>query len=312
MLTTITTYVSSQNKYTSLNLKTIDTISNHIAKVCANYGARKNVTKKELKRDKRQIAFLNKFFNNDMSADDIILMTNHFGCKACSFEIIDLGGFVKYERRIPIESYLDVYISFALLQNHVVYKRLYFKTKYSTDCLNPYEWMLSSQDIKYLRNYILPVANFPIIFSDFDYYIMSDTVHLDKLNSLSDSVYKFFVSPQDKKVNVSTWYSVDTYAIKGVELIFQYLVKDINTAVLKKLLYSPNQIMAINAMEALTYLADNLKVQLADEEKRKIEYIKNSDIKIKWLSGDVGGSDIAYKDLKITTSMITGKYSRIK
>ena len=78
---------------------------------------------------------------------------------------------------------------------------------------------------------------------------------------------------------------------------------------IRNLLYSPNQLMAVNAYEALTWLKSRNALSLTDQQQAKMKAIATSDTEIPVYCGnDCKPVNYAYNTLKINEQKILNKY----
>ena len=307
-LTFNSTKVVGQTRFSSNNQLLFDTQKKYVQQFCSNYGSSKPALRKKIKYDKKRIYFLNDFYNQDLSTKEIYNRMANFFSHKWSFDTIKLGAVTKYETRIASEGNLEMFISFSTFNDIIVFKRIYFRTQTITDCFQPYQYRLIQQDLNYLETNIVPLADFPFSNCGHCSFISSDTVLLDKLKKLTSSQYRFFISPSDNDINNMTWFRTDRYMMDYVVTDISKIVKEVNIKLLLTLLYSPNLILSIYAMEGLTYLIETAQIKIPFNIQQKMEEVKNSDTKIIWQNSDVVHSGLTYKELKISNQNIITKY----
>lgn len=297
-----------QTRHSDHNQSLIDTGKKYIQQFCSNFGSSKHNSKKRIKYDKYRIAFLNLFYNLDFTQKEIHDQMDKFYRHKWGFDTIKLGAVTKYETRIYSEGNLEMFISFSTYEGKIVFKRIYFRTKTLTGCIQPYQYGISQYDFNYLESTIIPIADFPFSYCRNCSYISCDTVFLSKLKSDSSSDYYFFPSSNDKEINNLTWFRIDKYMMDYADNDISKFVKERNQELLIKLLYSPNHILSLYAMEGLTYLVETSQIEIPTEIHNKMEQVKNSETKIIWQYSDVVKHGLTYKDLKIGKQIILAKF----
>ena len=297
-----------QTRHSDHNQSLIDTEKKYVQQFCSNFGSSKHISKKRIKYDKYRIAFLNSFYNLDLTQKEIHDQMDKFYRHKWGFDTIKLGAVTKYETRIYSEGNLEMFISFSTYEEKIVFKRIYFRTKTLTGCIQPYQYGISQYDFNYLESTIIPIADFPFSYCRNCSYISCDTVFLSKLKSNSSSDYYFFSSSNDKEINNLTWFRIDKYMMDYADNDISKFVKERNQELLIKLLYSPNHILSLYAMEGLTYLVETSQIEIPTEIHNKMEQVKNSETKITWQYSDVVKHGLTYKDLKIGKQIILTKF----
>ena len=299
-----------QSRYSSYNQSLIDTEKKYVQQYCTNFGSSKPISKKRIKYDKNRIAFLNAFYNKDLTPKEIHEQMGKFYKHKWGFDTTKLGAVTKYETRIYSGGNLEMFISFSTFEENIVFKRIYFNTRTLTNCIQPYQIGISQHDFKYLESTIIPIADFPFSYCGHCSYISCDTVFLDKLRGASPSEYQLFLSSADNDLNNMTWFRIDKYMMDYVVNDIAKIVKESNKELLFKLLYSPNHILSLYSMEGLTYLNETRQIEIPINIQQKMEEIKNSDTKIIWQYSDVVRRGLTYKDLKIDKQKILAKFKR--
>lgn len=299
-----------QTPYSSHNQTIVDSAKRYILKYCSSYGSSTPISKKKAKYDKYQIALLNSFYNKELKSKEIQEEIKKIQTRKPSFDTIKLGAVTKYETRIYSEGNLEIFISFSTYKENIVFKRIFFNTRTSTDCILPFQNGISQHDFKYLENNVIPLANFP--FSDCRNcsYISCDTVFFSKLKDFLSAEHRFFLTQEEEYLNNLTWFKVDTYMLDFAHNDLIEIVEADNQELLLKLLYSPNHILSLYAMEGLIYLNETRKIQLPIDVQQKMEQVKNSDIRINIQYSDVIRRGFTYKDLKINKQKIITKFKQ--
>ena len=299
-----------QTRYSSYNQLQLDSGKKYLLQQCSSFESSKPISKNRIKDDKSRVAFLNLFYRKEVTPKEIQCQMDKFFKQKWGFDTIKLGAITKYETRIYSEGNLELFISFSTFEEKIVFKRIYFRTRTILNCIEPNQYGLSQHDFKYLETTIIPIADFPFTYCSQCPYISCDTILQNKLKELSSSEYQFFLSSNYNDLNNMTWFRIDKYMIDYVDNTILKFVKDKNQVILTKLLYSPNHILSIYAMEALSYLIDTNQIKVSTEIRNKMEQVKSSDTRIIWQYSDVVKRGLTYKDLKIGKQEILAKFSQ--
>ncbi len=288
----------------------IDKAKAELRASCNSFGSSKEASSGQVKADKKLIEFFNGFYNKDLSVDEMTGNLNKSYKNKWKFDITDLGGVKKYETKIAAPGNLTASISFAVFQNAIVFKKIKFETITRTNCISPGQHFTDTQDLNYLDIFCLPLIDFPLnFFCAKCGAVQSDIIYGEKFKNYQGNEYKL-VTADSIRFNEMIWYAADVYHTDFAEPEFAALAKNHNSYMLLMLLYSPNQIMAINAMEALTFLQATSVINPQPDILQKIEEVKTSPVKIKSQSGDSTKDAQVYKDLNISQEQIVAKYNQ--
>ncbi|MEP6727969.1 MAG: hypothetical protein ABJC98_19255 [Bacteroidota bacterium] len=276
---------------------------------CKAFESSMQTTENKIRADKKLIAFLNEFYNMDVSADEITKKLNQLYKGKWKLTTTDLGGLKKYEIQISLAGNLKSSIGFSVFQNEIVFKKIFLATETHMSCISPRYELPNTQDVNYLDIFCLPLIDFPMVFCAKCEAAQSDTTFSAKLKSYTARDYKLF-SVDSLRINEMTWYADDTYYTDDVEKEILVLAENHNTNMLFTLLYSPNQIVAINSMEAVVFLQASGIINLQADIQQKIEQIQTSDTKINWQSSNAERSSSTYKELNISKEKILDKFTK--
>jgi hypothetical protein len=297
-----------QTKFTAEHLQKSEHELEQMKIFCKQVAISNDITKKQVKHDKKKIEFLNSFYNKDLRPLDIKKMVRKLGYKYPP-DSTAMGAVKKYVYHLSWYGNLKIEMRFSTFNNEIVYKKIYLETKTDAVCIdNPQQNYYS--DVRYMQKHCFPYIDFPLKYSMIFLPARADTVLREKIAKLQTDQYK--IDPNDSvNVHRETWDGADVYRINGDRMaVSKPVIKVHDRERLYQSLFSPNHIVALHAMEELTYLEETGQWQLPQEIKQKMEDLKNSDIEISTLYFDVGGS-AKYKELKITKSMIVAKYKRL-
>ena len=299
-----------QSRFSRSNQLAIDKAKAEITKSCGAFGSSKEASSSQIKADKKLIEFFNEFYNKDLSIGELTKKLDELYKKKWKFDITDLGGVKKYETKIAAPGNLTASISFAVFQYAIVFKKIKFETITRTNCISPGQHFTDTQDLNYLDIFCLQLIDFPVnFFCAKCGAAQSDIIYAEKLKSYQGSEYKL-VNADSIRFNEMIWYAADVYHTDFAEPEFAALAKNHNSYMLLMLLCSPNQIMAVNAMEALTFLQATGIINLQPDILQKMEAVKTSPVKIKSQTGDGIKDAQVYKDLNILQEQIVAKYNQ--
>lgn len=310
ILLCLTNSCFAQTRFTAFNQQQADRDKEEFKTICRQLGSNTTRTKNEIEGDKRIIAFLNEFYNKDLSVNEIARLLSKFKLSGRP-DSTNLGGAVHFTQRVNAEySNLRTEIIFTTFQGQVVYKSIFIETKSKSYCLDTVpSTYLGFSDIKYLEDHCFPYIDFPIRYFMHWIPFRTDTALIQKAGHLQTNLYKLF--PTDSAViNKMVWADYIEYRIGGTLYYLRSFVKAADTGLLFQFLYSPNHIIALYTMEALIYLQETGRVTLPVDITQKMEELKNSDIVIKTMRFDVGGIAV-YKNLNVSKSAIVHKYNKL-
>ncbi len=303
-------FLYGQNKYINHNLKQLDSIDIVSKQQCIGYKSNFKFSKRVVNYDKKRIKFLNRFYQKDLKPEGIIsLLKSSF--KRWHIDTINLGAATKYVLNIYDVDFGNLWlkVSFTSLENEIIYKRFELSTPSKLYCKDSRElFLIETLDVKYLEKYCIPNIEFPIKYRLFSLRVTADTTYFEKLNKTNASKYYLFKIDSIKNLSAITWFDNDTYMADYAYFKDSSELADVE--MLYHFLYSPNHIIAIYAYEALIYLKNIKQVNISSTIEDKMNKIKNSEIKIRWQTSDVGHSAISYKNLKITPYQIITKFQQ--
>jgi len=299
----------AQSRFYRNNQIAIDRAKALLSKSCHAYESVKPTSAGQVKADKKLIAFLNEFYNNDIPVTAIAKKLDAFLGRKWAFDTVNLGSCMKYQVAVRSEGNIQAVVSFTVFQQEVVYKRISFETSIKTRCVSPAKDVADLVDINYLDIFCLSQIDFPVSFCAGCGKVECDATNYSKIKSDDASGYKL-IPADSTNINFMVWYRNDTYLTENADADFITIANNHNTYLLYRLLFSPNQVAAICSLEAITYLEGTGVIKLPDYIAQKIEEIKNSPLQIAWQQPDLVKKGGAYKDLNITKEKIIAKYSK--
>lgn len=289
------THVHCFGQYSAeVGFQKLDSVLTAIKSFCPDYGSSKEIKKKMIRRDKKIIMFLNHFYRDDFTLEQIKEETvAKFRSMWYESNKKEIGNVTHYEQQLRSDGNLKVFVHIATFNDEIVFRQIHIETSTQLDCKKPYEPYVSWYDIPYLQHYCLPLLRFPITLFETFPAIIADTTTAKYLDKVDVHYKPLLFGDSARYFNQLTWNSITSYTLGLKESPLKFYVALSNTELLEKLLYSPNHIIAIYAYEALKNRIDNL----SDETKIQMNLVLNSPVKIHWWSGDVGHYGKTYKEL---------------
>lgn len=269
--------------------------------------------KRKVKFDSRFIPFINLINSNKLTRiGDIHFFVRKIGKSAL---IIDQekNGIINSEQILLKGKYLRVNIYVSYIDSVLIRSKSMISTSSHGIC-GDYSTLL---DYNYIKNFFISYFAFRLT-PGFD-FLTADTIYSENLKLLAErqNEYQFNIpgSNTEKWINdiFEKQYQSDSsevYKYHSPPESFQKLIREGKLKEIKSLLFSPNYIISVNAMEAILYLAHIKKVELTPEIVNKINQIKEAPFIILQLGApDVFYKRRGYKELNMTDEMIIRKYS---
>lgn len=265
----------------------------------------------KVKSDLRIMSLVNSLFNAKTVKADI-----EDGIKTVRKKEIPIktsvNGLIESNDITMLGTYLNLNVKIDLIDNIIVRSKVTLRTTTHGKC-GSHTHLL---DFKVIRDFFIRDAK--MLFNVGYDEMASDTIYSDNLVALAQkrSDYKFSIpgSSTEEWINkiFAKQYQVDSagaYDYTKAPRSFVMLIKESRIEVLKDLLYSPNYITSVNAMEAMLYLESIGKLQLSTELNNRITQIKNGSFTIM----QQGAPDVlyrreGYKELQMTDEKAIKKY----
>ncbi len=214
---------------------------------------------------------------------------------------------------IRVDDYLKAELFLYCIDDRVISKvyKLTPENKVWTSVKHMY-----GQDFKYARETYVPIMSFPITTIYLPEYIYAAQVSSANLSraALAHPDYRFNLPPvAARRTDPLFCQYTDhkmTYSLKKLIPGYDSLVLAKDTTALTTLLYSPNYVFAIEAMEALIYLSKKTGITLSSATLQKIETVRSASYPFKAAGGDVSYPQEGYASLKITDQQVIDKYDR--
>lgn len=266
----------------------------------------------KIKSDLTIISFINSLFSNKTIKPDVERRISKVRKKSMRLVESD-NGLIESSDITILGKYLWVNVKADFIDNILVRSKVTLRTTTHGKCGS----YVDLPDFKVLKNFFIKDSKMLFIIG-YDDEITSDTTYYSNLTLLAAKRkdYKFSIPGSGVEDWINEIFTkqyqtdrADVYNYTTPPKGFARLVKENRTEVIKDLLYSPNYIISVNAMEALLYLSSVGKVQLTTELSNKITQIKNgSFIIMQQGAPDVLYKREGYKDLHMTDEKVVRKY----
>jgi len=305
------TALSGQSQYYASNVKRVDSINKFIRTFCDSIKPLK-VDDKVIKHDQKNILYVNKLFNSNSTYKDFAQGAKKNDLVQTNALHAGLTGFNEY-KFYPPNGYLAISILLTVINDQIIYKKITIESPTKRKCTN--NEVIPFFDFLYLKKEILPVINFPINDCANCDSLTVDTLYQSLLNevALTYPAYKFVSNGTTDQVKSllfkNTYLQISAYNNKVAPDIFLQLIKLKEYDAVKSLLYSPNELMAVNAYETLVYLKSKVELEIDPPMAAKMKEILNSNIEIPVFCGrDCKPTNFSYNTLKIKEKDILDKY----
>jgi hypothetical protein len=304
---------AQQSFFSVVNARYLDSVEQVICNDSLVYPA--GYKKKWLEKDSLVIELLNSFFDSTFEADQVSEKLKKLRDAKVSKTETEIG-LVKVIKIDITGAYLYAGVTLDCIGNSVI-------RKYSTLGSSPKGrcglYGNTIPDLKLFKTFAVPKLQFLITIMD-NSEIRASAFLQNNLAKAAE-IYKNyrFNIPSDKRekdgwVNKMLYnqYNSDSaccYSYLRPPVNFVALIKTGQVALISDLLYSPNYLYAVNAMEAMTYLANENKLVINDSIRTKMESLKSeSSIITVQQSFDLYNIVTGYKKLNITTQGVIQKY----
>ncbi|MBO9200916.1 MULTISPECIES: hypothetical protein [Niastella] len=270
-----------------------------------------NVSNSNIKYDQKYIRSTNELFNT-ITSDKVFAQTAKKNDLILTSSLnAGLIGFREY-KFYPAKGYLAISILFSVIDDNIFYKKIVIESPLKRECANgqPVPFF----DFLYLKDKILPVIDFPVKECTNCDSLKVDTLYQPVFDAMAKKypAYQFVPNASNDYVKSlifqHTYLQRSTYNNKVAPDGFVELIKMKEYDIIRSLLYSPNQLMAINAYETLVYL-NNLGEPINTQDQAKMKDIVTSGTSIPVYCGrDCKPTNYAYNDLKVKKTDIVDKY----
>jgi len=224
------------------------------------------------------------------------------------------NGQIKIKEIVLKGNYLRVPILLEFVDKVIVRMKVTLQTSTHAKCGDYENNMI---DFKLIKDYYL--LHLPLLFTiEYD-EMVGDSIYIANLHSLAkkreDIRFNIPGSHSEKWVNdiFRKQYQADSlsaYNSTSAPSDFVNLISQQKWSEIEDLLFSPNYLVSVNAMEAMIYLASVNKIVLTKEVQEKMNKIKTGPSKFRSRSGhDVYYTMNGYKDLQTTDNHVIKKYA---
>ena len=231
-----------------------------------------------------------------------------------SVDTVNLGGLSIITVYVELERYLRAKLQFSCIGDYVVAQRYELQPVTLTWCS---DHAIGFFDFNFCRAVYAENISFPLRYTRNDYFY---SVRLSPVNRRAAAAdwpqYALYLSldstgdPHTDRLLAESYFvwNWDTYRDDRPDHRFLELARSANKSVLTGMLYSPNYYYAVNAMEALIYLAASQQLTLDADVLRRIDQLKNATSPIRSQHSDVVYRRNGYADLKISDEQVIAKY----
>lgn len=308
---------AQQSFYSVANARYLDSveqvIKNNICNDSLVYPA--GYKKKWLEKDAQVIELLNNLFDSTFEADQVSEKLKKLRDAKVSKTETDIG-LIKVIKIDLTGAYLYAGITLDCIGNSVIRKNSTLGSSPKGRCGL---YGNSIPDLKLFKTFVVPKLQFLITIMD-NSEIRASAFLQNNLAKVA-GIYKNYrfnipavTGKKDDWVNKMLYnqYNSDSaccYSYLRPPANFVALIRTGQLALISDLLYSPNYLYAVNAMEAMTYLANENKLVINDSIRTKMESLKlESSILTVQKTFDLFSTIVGYKGLNITTQQVIRKY----
>jgi hypothetical protein len=307
------TAVGGTSRFYADNVKRVDDIIKVIRAFCDSIKP-VEVSERNLKFDKKNILYVNNLFNAVTSDKAFAQETKKNDLIQTSSLNAGLIGFREY-KFYPPNGYLDMSVVLTVIDDHILYKKVNILSPLKRKCAAD-DRPIPFFDFMYLQKEIVPLIDFPLQSCTNCDSLKVDTLYQAVFNEMAKKypAYKFApigtTEPVKQLIFNNVYLQVSPYNNKVVPDIMVQLIKLEEYDAIKNLLYSPNQLMAVNAYEALVYLKSKVQLPIDAPTNAKMKEILNSSTQIPVFCGrDCKPTNFTYNTLKIKAKDINDKYT---
>jgi hypothetical protein len=304
--------MSGQSRYYAENVKNVAAVVSLINAFCDSIKP-VVVEEKNIRHDQKYILYVNDLFNSVTSDKAFARDAKKNNLIETSSLNAGLIGFREY-KFYPPKGYLAISIMLSVIDDNIFYKKVSIESPYKRKCATD-DRVIPFFDFMYLQKEILPLIDFPIKSCTNCDSLSVDTLYQPVLNNMAKKypAYKFSptgtTDPVKQLIFRNAYLQISTYNNKVVPDMMIQLITLKEYDAIKNLLYSPNQVMAINAYETLVYLKSKAQLPIDAPTGAKMKEIVNGSTQIPVFCGrDCKPTNYAYNELKVKEKDILDKY----
>ncbi|OQP60789.1 hypothetical protein [Niastella populi] len=312
----------AQQSYSLANTRYLDSVEQGIRNYICNdslvypAGYKKNLLKKEIP----VIEVLNSFFDSTFEANQVNGKLKKIRFGKTRFAKVNKTetdiGLIKVIHVIINGPYLHADVKLDCIGNIVIRKSILLNSNSIGRC-----GLHGNQitDFKMFKTFVIPKLKFPISVRDYADIIATGFLQKNLAKAAEINKDYRFNLPSDK-AKKDDWinnilynqYNSDSaccYSYYQPPEDFVALIRNGQLALINDLLYSPNYLYAVNAMEAMIYLANENKLVINDSIRTKMELLKQErSVLTVQRTSDVLGIMQGYNELKTTNQQVIQKY----
>ena len=222
------------------------------------------------------------------------------------------NGLLRSEQYVFRGKYLKLTINIGSIGDIKVSEQICIETNTYGQC----DAVSAVMDFSFITKYMLP--RFPYILMVDQEELSFDTVYTGSIQNLQTRYpdYRFLVptgleSAWLNQLLTNQFLANNDWSYSAVKAPRQFvqLVRENKITYLQGLLFSPNYLVSINAMEALVYLASNKNMELSSGEQKQIDRLLKQSVRFKkQMSDDFFINIDNYEEMKMSKEDIIRKY----
>ncbi len=307
-------FAQSNNNYDN-NIKRIDEYINGPIKTYSCEGGIVFPVKyksSKINSDTYIISLTNNLVGSKINNNDLISQIKKAGKKKAVITRQSINGLVHTKEVLLKGSYLRVNIILGFIDDVLVRRKVRLTTTTHGQCGSHGDLL----DFKLIKDFFIKKVD--LLFNiEYD-EMTSDTIYFDNLESLAkqhtDYRFNLPASHNDdwlRELFIKQYQSdsIAAYSYSQPPNTFVKLIKEGKIEILTTLLFSPNYVFAIHAMESLIYLDSQGEFEITPVLRDRINKIKNqSYIILQIASPDLFYKREGYKALKMNDELIIKKY----
>jgi len=308
------TVLDGQSRFYTANVKTIDSFTKFARTWCDSLQPF-TITEEYKKRDKRNIHYLSELYNSISSFKAFAQWAKNNKLEETYYLEAGLTRFHKYE--FPENGYINMSILLTVIDDNILFKQFTMDTPNERKCVTGLK--IPFFDYGYVQKELLKDIGFPIKGCANCDSLIIDTFYRPAFKevALKYPDYKFVPDADFAGIRslifLNSFCQMHTYDKTVAPAMFVELIQLEKYDELRNMLYSPNQLMAVNAYEALTWLKSrDTTFSLTAAQQAQMKAIASSDTNIPVYCGNhCKPVNYSYHTLKIKEQMILNKYQAV-
>jgi hypothetical protein len=300
------------------NMASLDSVADRLRYICDSIRYPSGYHSAALKADRTIIAFLNTYFQSDITVETLHSAEKQLHVQRISEQSI-AGGLLSFTTLIIQGHYLEARLKFAQVDGVILHKTVAISTQ------NSGVWCSSgfrALDLQLLKQHFLKDIGFPIRVIDASFLSAKDLLPASIATvAKQHSEYRFDIPPAGKEDESLRRLFINQY-IEDSSCLYRLglpdswmvgLIRQGRTDLIRQFLWSPNYYYAVDAMEALEYLTVIGKVTPDEAMQARFAFLKQADTPIRvqhYPATDVVGTANGYKQLTVTEAELRDKYQK--